>query len=381
MQIEDTIIVKIGEEEYVSWPRLEIRSPQNHCGQLRCLALGALLGEDIDASTSWREQIPLGIRKAIAAMPEGHGELLLLARESPESFLQIHARSPALLMVAANYWVFEGRLTRPTDPERKAFCSRFYSAPRHESLGLSGFDTRMKVRILEKLRSADCTMLRLKQLTNVMRDKSTARRMSHLSSVNRAVLWLLESERFRKDSRLLRIAAEEPWEGCEYLGVAIQQVEHWLAQSGVEGWPYRNSIGSWATLRRIRRRLQAKCDHCDPFEELEGDVTYPNPPFSDVMIARGFGLLVKPLDSKFLLREESRQMSNCAATYGDVVPVAREFFLYRIVVPFRATLLIHRIVGEWSIEQMLGPRNAVLPRRWHLLVEEWLEAENKKLRR
>lgn len=183
-----------------------------------------------------------------------------------------------------------------------------------------------------------------------------------------------------KDFHLLRLASEKPFDRDESFEGLFLQIEDWLARAGRDGgWPYRGCIRSWITLRRIRTRLQLECGSEDPFETYYPDAEFREPPLSAENAQKRFDLEVAPLNTSRLLEEESRLMSNCAATYTPVISTMEELFLYRIAAPFRATLLVQRVEGEWAISQLYGPANSEVEESERKLVESWLQWENGRI--
>jgi hypothetical protein len=85
---------------------------------------------------------------------------------------------------------------------------------------------------------------------------------------------------------------------------------------------------------------------------------------------------IEPLTSVDALIDEGIEQKNCAGDYGRRV-IFGALYLYRVMLPDRATLSIQAVSGRWRIDQLRSKCNGPVKDRTRQIVERWLH-ENQR---
>ncbi len=80
---------------------------------------------------------------------------------------------------------------------------------------------------------------------------------------------------------------------------------------------------------------------------------------------------IVPLVSPEALLAEGREQANCVASYGRRVARGGQF-IYRVLAPERATLLVVRGRDGWQVGELAGPGNKPVTSVTRQVIERWL---------
>ena len=93
---------------------------------------------------------------------------------------------------------------------------------------------------------------------------------------------------------------------------------------------------------------------------------FPEPPLQGNEI-------VVPITGEEELRAEGQHMEHCVAIYAEEV-AGRNYYIYKVLAPERATLSVRRTVGGWVLSELRGRGNAKLSKQTQKRVLDWFQA-------
>lgn len=331
-------------------------------------------------ATRYLSPIPKQVRNVLGALSNRRWQMLNFLARCPGS-IELFESNPALAFALANNWCF--RKPTPTQPYRAA-RSQLRKKPR-EIAGWLGFpNTKACIRILSKIQPQSLTSGGLYFLREALQEPQTAKLLSHLASINMAVLNLVGYKRMRQclTYGLLNEVSRK-----------IHDSDVHFVTTGTYGNPACNQIlqligdDSIKSVRDLRRvigdtwRLEDALRGCDfqlkpilfrsvsHLEKYHADLTtqlndrlstnyqvdrqnvaLPMPPLPGTKN-------IQPISSSLELFKEGREMNHCVASYLRQI-VSSQIFVYRVVAPVRATLSIAKTAGgNWRLDQLFGHSN------------------------
>jgi hypothetical protein len=131
-------------------------------------------------------------------------------------------------------------------------------------------------------------------------------------------------------------------------------------------------IARCSTVREVYRlhdRWTAKLNQIRLEERLKG-VTFPAPPFP------GTNFII-PLDTPVALAQEGCEMRHCVGSYIDAVARGSRF-VYRVMAPERATVMLRRRGGGWALDEIQCAANRPPSDATVRATREWLHASQPK---
>lgn len=314
---------------------------------------------------AFEEAIPVHVRDVIARFPDRHFHLLSLIARCPGA-LDLASNTPALAYALASNWVFHRPgVQRPLRSARTLLRRR-----QTDILHWLGFPpTRAARNILRKLTFEATTVDRLLYLRSCLFDPRCCKLLSHLPSIGPGTVRVVSDDFLR--SALAPSALDE------------------LARSdrGKRGWELAYQLRDTLrvaemlpdppTLRfpTLQRLFATHDDLVDRFNEgadrwladrESGDLRSFGPP-----PLPGTDDLV-PLDDERKLVEEGQQMKHCIASYASDVETG-DAYVYRLLRPQRATVLLRRDDGDWCVAEALGPRNRQISTEAWEVLERWMD--------
>ena len=153
----------------------------------------------------------------------------------------------------------------------------------------------------------------------------------------------------------------------------LRQTETFLRLRPPEWRPFR-------TVQHVRRcyyRLWRDLAGLGTFDPTREDAAIPDPQFPAVPLP-GINE-IQPIDSAAALVEEARAMDHCVLSYAWRVAEG-DTYLYRVMNPERATLLIGYRGTAWRMEELAGVRNQPVSSATEDLVESWLRRAQASIR-
>ena len=236
--------------------------------------------------------------------------------------------------------------------------------PQRELVGWLGFPaSEAGVRLLRKIPPAACHVMSLLYLRTAMRDLDTRERLSHTHQLDATTLRLMSDERVRQrvsSGFVTALAAAAP--GVGMISQHVRTLRDCLEMEALlpaAGVPRFTSIGQ---LIRHHDVLAARLNRegVSRWDNLQ----FPPPPLP------GTDDIV-PLLSPEALLAEGREQANCVASYGCRVARGGQF-IYRVLAPERATLLVVRGRDGWQVGELAGPGNEPVAAVTRRAVERWL---------
>ncbi|MGI8435686.1 MAG: PcfJ domain-containing protein [Chthoniobacterales bacterium] len=163
------------------------------------------------------------------------------------------------------------------------------------------------------------------------------------------------------------MAAQLPCETEGGWGRLLRQTETLLRLGARE---YRLLRSVQQTRRHYYRRWRelADLENFDPTHEdaVAADILFPPVPIPGIEE-------IQPIDSAAALVAEARAMGHCVLSYAEQVAEG-DAYLYRVMNPQRATLLVGFCGAGWHLKELAGVRNQPVSRETENLVESWLRS-------
>lgn len=326
---------------------------------------------------------------------ETHEPLTALVHTFPDVLDLIFTNPPlAVALANAQHWDTFGLTT-----VNHSFISGLLRRRRRIICGALGFPASERVvRILGKVQPQACSVDLLALIRGALRNPALLAILSHLPIIGAAEL---------------SVAAD--LSACPNISVGLfaDLVMHFTRESAGE-WrkllrqtanllqPPRNEcrLFDWATLsrheafshrrhpdgHRLRSVQQVRRSHyrlwCDLVDLESFDPANDYADFDDILLPSAPlpGIdAIRPINSGSTLVEEARSMGHCVLSYAERVAEGK-CYLYRVLNPDRATLLIaYRITG-WRIEELVGVRNQSVSPATKEVVESWLRTTQTLIR-
>ena len=303
--------------------------------------------------------MPEPVRKLIAPFTARQWHLAVLLARCPgaEDLLR---STPALAFALASNWAFHRPAVRQPVRAARSWVRR----PQRELAGWLGFPaSEASVRLLRKIPPAACHVMSLLYLRTAMRDLDTRERLSHTHQLDATTLRLMSDERVRQrvsSGFVTALAAAAP--GVGMISQHVRTLRDCLEMEALlptAEVPRFTSIGQLirhhdALAARLNREGVSRWDN----------LQFPPPPLP------GTAEIV-PLVSPEALLAEGREQANCVASYGCRVARGGQF-IYRVLAPERATLLVVRGRDGWRVGELAGPGNQPVTSVTRHAIEQWL---------
>lgn len=303
--------------------------------------------------------MPEPVRQRIAQFTTRQWHLAVLLARCPgaEDLLR---STPALAFALASNWAFHRPAVRQPVRAARSWVRR----SQRELAGWLGFPaTEASVRLLRKIPPAACHVTSLLYLRTAMRDPAMRERLSHTRQPDATTLRLMSDERVRarvSSGFVTALAAAAP--GVGMISHHVRTLRDCLEMEALlpgADVPRFISIGQLirhhdALAARLNREGVSRWDN----------LQFPPPPLP------GTDEIV-PLLSPDALLAEGREQANCVASYGRRVARGGQF-IYRVLAPERATLLVVRGRDGWQVGELAGPGNEPVTSVTRHAIDRWL---------
>lgn len=303
--------------------------------------------------------MPEPVRRQLHPFTTRQWHLAVLLARCPGAEDLLHS-TPALAFVLASNWAFHRPAVRQPIRAARSWVRR----PQRELAGWLGFPaTEASVRLLRKIPPAACHVTSLLYLRTAMRDPETRERLSHKRQLDATTLRLMSDERVRRrvsSGFVTALAAAAPDVGT------ISQHVHTLRDIlEMETLLPAASVPRFTSVQQLIQHHDALAARLNR-EGVSGwgNVQFPPPPLPGTEE-------IVPLLSPDALLAEGREQANCVASYARRVARGGQF-IYRVLAPERATLLVVRGRDGWEMGQLAGPRNKPVTAATRHAIERWL---------
>lgn len=298
---------------------------------------------------------PVDERDALRAFIEGFPEALDLA-----------FTNPALAVALANAPSWDTFGLVKVD---RTFIGGLLRRRRRKICGALGYPSSGRVvRILGKVQPQACRMNLLARVRCSLRNPALLSILSHLPTIGAAELRLAADlgDAPRVSAALfVDLAAQFTRETDEGWGRLLRQIETLIRLRP----PHWRPFHSVQKMRRCYDRLWRDLAGLQNFDPLHADTALSDIPFPPIPLP---GLdEIQPIDCVAALVEEARAMDHCVLSYAWRVAEG-DTYLYRVMNPERATLLIGYRGTAWHMEELAGVRNQPVSSATEDLVESWL---------
>lgn len=354
----------IDYEKYAAWPNFEVIGSNRLGGLWRAHFLKHALTVDELSCAAWRANIPLEVLKLLQQFADCHAELIEMAQAVPEIFVRWTRWSPGFTLLAATYWTY-----RSADriPDIEARMSVWVNLDPRDLLQYTRCDpSKSFLRALGKIHPGHCYDHVISRLREQWQVSEKRRLLRHLQKITTETTWLLGCFPPFLDPSLHHLAAKEPTFDEFHLSHIVADLSNRREIRGLEYWPYRNRIHTWEQLLSAYDRFLRKTNHVPE--------RFGKPPVPPLETDE---LNIEAITSRTGLDAEATEMSNCISSY--LVQIYEEkCYAYRLLRPERATVLVDRRSGRWSIAEAMLAANErqVKSATWNLLIDWVMSAGN-----
>lgn len=351
-------------EKYAQWPSFKVIGSQRLGGLWRTHFLRHILSAEDLHCAAWRSTIPTEILKLLQRFPESHAESIEMAQAVPEAFVRWANWSSAFTLIAATYWRYRGLAKVPDISARKDVWENLDPA---DLLQYSRCDpSKSFQKTLAKIPPGQSYEFVITRIRDQWQSPEKRRLLRHLKTITIETTWLLGCYPPILDPAIHRLAAEQPEHQEFSINAIICDIVTRREMNGCEPWPYSNRIHSWDQLLRAYDKFLRKIHHVPE--------RFRSPPVAAV---EDDAFLIEPLQSRTALEAEGAEMSNCIASYLAKIH-SGNCYAYRLFRPERATVLIDRRAGRWSIAEAMiaGNERQVRSSTWNRLSKWVMTAEN-----
>lgn len=359
---KDTLCIDY--EKYAAWPAFQVIGSQRLGGLWRAHFLRHALTADDLSCGAWRAPIPIEILKLLQDFPDCHSELIEMAQVVPGIFVSWAQWNPALTLIAATYWRYRPFRQVPEIQTRKDLWENL--DPR-DILQFARCDSSKSFsKALSKIPANQCYEFVVTRVQDQWHNPEKRRLLRHLKKITMESTWLMGCYPPLLDPALHALASEQPNFDEFHIGHIIGDLTTRRELNGYEVWPYRNRIHSWEQLLSAYDRFLRKVNHVPE--------RFSPPPIPGIQTD---DLRIEPIQSRTALENEASEQENCISTYLAQI-YQRECFAYRLLKPERATVLVDRRSGRWSVAEAMLAANArqVESKTWRLLSDWAMTAGN-----
>ena len=305
------------------------------------------------------------LQQIINFPPEHHEQLAAFAEEYPEAWDLLFTNPPlAVALANGREWDTFGLV----NVDRK-FIARLLSKRRRRVCGALGFPSSERVvKILGKVEPQACCLYSIAGIRYSLRNPGILSNLSHLPTIGVKELRLvsalgdfppISARLFADLAEHGMTANEQKWSSL------LRQVEIVLLNE-----PNRSErFQSVKQVRRCYYRMWRDLSEVQNFDPMNTSSTIPNFSFPPAPLP---GIEdIQPISSTSALAEEAREMNHCAFGYLDRVAEG-DVYLYRVMHPERATVLIGHKANNWHLEEISGISNRSISNETESMVESWL---------
>lgn len=336
--------------------------------QRRCLK-GAANAQIVDSL--YLSGIPKLIREKLAFVYDRRWQLLNLFARCPGS-LELYESNPAMAFALANNLVFhKPAVSQPYRAARSLIGQKQIKLAEWMRFPAS----KRGVRILSKITPGSLSAKSLYFFREAIHDPAVSKLLSHLERINSFVIILVNFQEIRSSltfNLLHEVSniSKDNWnsiipnssflhsttEACGVLTGLIIDIKSMRETLGTHqgNQPYPKF-----------RKLSDIYDYHDqlviPVNRVESEnISFGPPPYL------GTANLL-PIENSNELEIEGRLMNHCVASYKEMV-MAKQYYVFRVVQPIRATMGIRKAPGgRWIVDQIKG--------RWNTVIDPYIEKQ------
>lgn len=328
-QLLNDCIIRIGQTEFHPWPDFRITGlPVEIPSRLAELLTAAEV-----IPMLWRAKIPDELLQLLKTSPASELERLLhLSQLDYDRVLDWLNFCPALLVLAPG-WSSGDPLSalEAVDHIRKGW--------RHILNAADWPVERSTLNVLRKLNANACTSDNLRIIKTALKNRRKRPALLHLPRINPSVIDLLSLPGFFLNYSLLLKVSESSYPPYKLSELCLD-IDALRTQQGIHpNWPFR----AGPICPQILERHRAKLERRVAAELSNHNVELPPPPLSGI---RAKGFHIEPLTTIREIFREGHKMHNCIAAYVRHV-AAGSHYIYRLLVPQRATVLLIRRLDDW----------------------------------
>lgn len=296
--------------------------------------------------------IPEEIRVELARYQDRKWHVFNLLARCPGA-IDLSRSNPALLYALASNWVFHKPAA--TQPIRAA--RRLVNKKQKVVMEWLGFPAAETVRrILIKIAPDAISMPTLLYLRSALKRPEVVKMLSHLEKINGAALRLVTNRNLFPylTPRLMEDVSriDDPKQKTYYLTGILSDT---LKMAEEDNW--QHCPPQFCSLHRLQevhddhvRRLNREPGVWGSHPARPPVTSFPPPPFAGT---RNIIPIMTPLE----LYEEGRLMQHCVSIYAHDMADGL-VYVYRVIEPVRATMMIRKMNYDWIMDQISGIKNA-----------------------
>jgi len=321
------------------------------------------------ARLEWAANIPDPVRRAIAPIRVRQWHLLAMAARCGEGALDLIRSNPALAFMLASNWVFHKPAVQ--QPLRSVRALLKPGRSQVEMLAWLGFPPRPAVRrILARIPPESIDVPRLLYLRDACHDPEALKRMFHLPRLNAGCLRIVTDATLaaRITPPLMTEVANDGREDAPRFRIARLIVDTLRARAEIGAAV--NGVLPARTIEELEECHDEAVGRLNRLNEVAGCAdapVFPPPPLpgdNDIL----------PITSARELRAEGREMQHCVRIHESDIAVIKNYYVYRIDAPERATLAIRRTHRGWAIAELSGRHNSAVSSETRSRVMSWFES-------
>ncbi len=252
----------------------------------------------------------------------------------------------------------------------RQFLGRLLRQRRRRICGALGYPASERVvRILAKVAPEACRVKWLAAIRSALRNPSILSILSHLPTIGAAELHLAA---ILGDAPPVSLAlfVDLAWHHTRADEVKWGRL---LRQTAIVLGMHQGESERFRSVQHVVRcyyRQWGKLAKVEGFNPMNSNSTIPEFSFPPAPFPGRDE--IQPIDSTSMLVEEARTMNHCVFSYLERVGEG-DSYLYRVMNPERATLLIVCRGTRWHLEELAGIANRKVSDETATLVETWLE--------
>lgn len=352
--------VRIGETIFHPCPNFKVSGIATSVAS----RLRGLLTQPHPVAASWRSSISREVIEALLIYPDSIlPDLIFLAQGNGSKFTDWTRFCPALILLLL-------QMRHPNDTLNVSKALALMKKDWRAVLNERGWDaTPSSLRILLKVDATKMHPSLLNHLKHQLKDGQKARLIRHLSHINGQTIDTLHLPAYVLSSRLLKVASDQ---SDLVQAISIRELCEELMQYRRDlkihpVWPYNNGQISERTLYNAEQLLMMSSF----MKRSVGQVDFPQAPLPGFKSSK---LEIWPVNSARQLYHEGTSMRNCLPSYASRVAQG-DHFVYRIIKPERASLVLQKTQKGWRPWQIKAFANKEVQDTTRRLIEAWSEAK------
>jgi hypothetical protein len=363
IQLLNNTVIRIGQVTLSPWPCFKV---EGECENLPGLLVELLLSNE-SVPILWSAKLSDELRQLLLSFPESlMPDLLTLSQMWPDKFVDWASWCPALITLLTQ--------TKAEDGERWDDFDRLRAMQGgwREVLKLTGWPVSYSMlKLLRKLPINHCSPQNLAALRAHIGDRRKLKLLRHCSRISGLTLETLTLPAEMLSVRLLEFDENDllPLEVESLVELCRELVRFRQELGRLPLWAYAHGRFSARTLHHAVQ-LQRMLICC----KKQGLRHFPLPPLPTI---KGSKFCVQPLTSLSAIHREGNQQQNCVVSYG-VHVLEGTHYVYRLMAPERATVLLLRHGDDWYPAQIKTYRNGNPRPETIELIEKWLGTKLEK---